>query len=225
MVTKSNNGTYQDAEGDLPILDLLEQPALPWEQREGEGFKAFEAFVCYRDLGAERSVLRVAAELAKSRQLVDRWRQQHNWQGRVHAWDRAKDAAWQRAQNKAMLDMAERHAGIASIAVHKAFDKLQSLNVDNLGVANAIRLLEVGAMLERLSRGAATANVSAEVYGRGAGGSIQIRTYDAYADAALSAITQAADGDGYGDEEASDDDSETVFLVLDDGDDNEAFSN
>lgn len=41
----------------------------PWERQPGETEKAYEAFVAYRDLGAQRSVSAVSEKLSKSRQL------------------------------------------------------------------------------------------------------------------------------------------------------------
>lgn len=58
-----------------------------WERRQGESAKAYQAFVIYRDLGAERSTSKVAQKLSKSEQLIRRWSAKHEWQQRVEAWD------------------------------------------------------------------------------------------------------------------------------------------
>ena len=41
-----------------------------WERQKGESAQAYEAFVLYRDLGAERSHVKVAQQLGKSLSLI-----------------------------------------------------------------------------------------------------------------------------------------------------------
>ncbi len=58
---------------------------LAWSRREGESSRAFAAFEVYRDLGVERSLVKVGQTLGKSRALVERWSAQHDWVDRVAA--------------------------------------------------------------------------------------------------------------------------------------------
>jgi len=43
-----------------------------WERQPGESSKAFEAFECYRGLGASRRLLKVSQQLVKSTTLLSR---------------------------------------------------------------------------------------------------------------------------------------------------------
>jgi len=62
-----------------------------WDQQPQESAPAFEAFQLYRDMGAERSVRKVAERLGKNASLIGRWSMQHGWVARARAWDREQD--------------------------------------------------------------------------------------------------------------------------------------
>ena len=70
------------------------QEAAVWSRRRDETPVAYAAFVCYRDLGAKRTIVAVARELGKSESLLRRWAHRHEWRERVWAWDasQARDA-------------------------------------------------------------------------------------------------------------------------------------
>lgn len=59
----------------------------PWERQTGETTKAFEAFVCYRDLGPERSIRTVARKLGRARSQVEKWARATAWVQRVEAYE------------------------------------------------------------------------------------------------------------------------------------------
>ena len=54
---------------------ITRQDAPPelWERQDGETAQAFQAFAEYRDMGAERSLAKVAQKLGKSKPLMERW--------------------------------------------------------------------------------------------------------------------------------------------------------
>jgi hypothetical protein len=58
---------------------------LAWGRQENESARAFQAFEVYRDLGVERSLVKVGQTLGKSRALIERWSAQHDWVDRVEA--------------------------------------------------------------------------------------------------------------------------------------------
>lgn len=91
---------------------MAEAPAEPWEQQSGESTQAFEAFAAYRDLGAARSVAKVARELVKSTTLLFRWSKQYAWVMRAAAYDREQDRVFL-AERQARRDIARRHAKVA----------------------------------------------------------------------------------------------------------------
>ena len=82
--------------------------SLPFEQQERESDKAFTAFKTYLELGAQRSLVRVAAQQGKSKTMMERWSRRHNWPARVQA-------------HSAHLAGVERQA-IESLAMEKAVD-------------------------------------------------------------------------------------------------------
>ncbi len=94
----------------------LVHPMRAFERQPGESAKAFEAWQVYRDTGSERSVSEVARQLAKSRQLVDRWAQRHDWHGRVQAFENWKQMirmdALEGAERKRAEDFAERERAL-----------------------------------------------------------------------------------------------------------------
>jgi hypothetical protein len=58
-----------------------------WDRQDGESTPAYEAFVTYRDLGAERSLDAVGGKLGKSGSLVSRWSGRWDWVSRAAAYD------------------------------------------------------------------------------------------------------------------------------------------
>lgn len=93
------------------------EPINAWDRRVDETPPAWEAFQCYRDLGLERSVAGVRAQLGKSRTIFERWCARHSWVARCELWDAAQDAERQRARlgahRQAIIDMDARHAAQA----------------------------------------------------------------------------------------------------------------
>lgn len=132
----------------------------PWERQEGETSKQFEAFVIYRDMGEERSLQKVANQLAKSRQLLTRWSSANNWVERCRAWDNEQDRLLRLEQLKDIKKMRKRHAdtgtlmvAVAQKALKKMIDPETKQLKDDVTANEIARLVEVGSKLERLSRG------------------------------------------------------------------------
>lgn len=141
----------------------------PWEQQPGESAKAFAAFCVYRDLGPERSLSKVAAQLNKSMKLMGDWSGEHRWVERSEAWDRHLDKAARAAQVKRAQKMAERQAALGERMQEVAARKVQALldatdhskvGIDaaqaamaGLSVSDTLRLAAEGAKLERVALG------------------------------------------------------------------------
>lgn len=124
----------------------------PWERQKGESAQAYEAFVSYRDMGAERSVTRVSQSLNKSRGLIGRWSSQWNWTERVRAYDNELE---KEARAKAVKDrkaMTERHIGIAMQVQKKALEALASLSVEDMSPKDVKEYIKMATDLERLNR-------------------------------------------------------------------------
>lgn len=59
-----------------------------WERQEDESQEAYEAFELYLELGAQRSLVKVAKRVGKSHALIERWSRRDQWQRRVLLYDR-----------------------------------------------------------------------------------------------------------------------------------------
>lgn len=144
-----------------------------WERQEGETARAFEAFGIYRDLGPGRSIAKVGEILGKSDQALEPWSATWGWGERSLAWDdeadrnqRKRDAEERALSRRRMLDDHGR-AGRAMVAIGASalqrFDASDPANaaaaraaIGQLSAAEAARLIETGAKMERLARGEST---------------------------------------------------------------------
>ncbi len=135
--------------------------AAPYEKREDESDPAFAAFAVYRDMGAERSHVAVAAKVGKNAGLMSRWATMHQWRKRVHAYDREMDRREQVGKLKGVEDMRRRQTRIALELQELGAIELKKMLVDAKQHAKAgtleqglvMKLIELGSKLERLNRG------------------------------------------------------------------------
>ena len=131
---------------------MAKQPD-PWERREDESTKAYEAFCIYRDMGIQRSLSKVAEELQKSDTLMGRWSRTYDWVERAAQWDSEQDRVARQQQLDEIKKMRKRHAGLASTMLLKAAEALQLLHPDEIKAQDVSRMVDVASKLERLSRG------------------------------------------------------------------------
>lgn len=130
------------------------QPTVePWERQEGETAKAFEAFVIYRNIGAERSLRKVVQELHKNLTTIAEWSSKYDWVERCRAWDAEQDRIARMEQVKAIKAMRNRHAGMAKAMIVKAGQALNRIPLDEIKPSDISRMIEVASKLERISRG------------------------------------------------------------------------
>ena len=128
----------------------------PWERQPKESEKAFEAFAAYRDMGPKRSHAKVAQEIGKNKGLIARWSRVHVWTSRIEAWTEEQDRLVRDELIKGVTAMRKTHADIAEQILIKALKALKSLPVEEMTIQDIARAVDVGAKLERLSRGEAT---------------------------------------------------------------------
>lgn len=125
-----------------------------WERQAGETAKAFAAFELYRGMPAtERSGAKVAQQLGRAKQLIDRWSSANSWVVRVRAWDDHLAAA---AREEAVVElerMVKRHANLAVGFLGKVTRRLQSMQPDDLQPRDLVQWTKVATDLERMSRG------------------------------------------------------------------------
>lgn len=129
----------------------------PWDRRENETTKAYEAFCIYRDMGRERSLAKVSEKQQKSGSLIGRWSREHGWVDRAAQWDdeqeRIEREIAQKEQVKAIKDMRKRHADVAYAMILKAAKALQRIPEDEIKPQDISRFVDVASKLERISRG------------------------------------------------------------------------
>lgn len=128
----------------------------PWERQEGESAQAFQGFAAYRDMGAERSLAKVAQKLGKSKALMERWSVRWQWVMRADLWDDEMDRLSRRELEKGITGMRRNHVNIAKAMLVKALQALQRIPVDEMTPKDVSTMVDVAAKLERISRGEAT---------------------------------------------------------------------
>jgi hypothetical protein len=99
----------------LPAGRLTE----PWERQRGETAKAFAAFVAYREQSPDKRTLAAAARatygergVRKNGQVIgvmQEWIRRHEWAARAAAWDAHLDDLRRREDEKAVVEMQQRH--------------------------------------------------------------------------------------------------------------------
>lgn len=83
----------------------------PWERQEGEGDKPFRAFTIYRDMGAERSLRKVATAIGHNQKVTcEHWSRKFGWVDRVRKYEDHLDALKRQAEEGERVEMAKRHA-------------------------------------------------------------------------------------------------------------------
>lgn len=99
----------------------------PWDRQPGETSKAYEAFVVYRDMGAERTVRSVAERLGKSGTLIAGWSSKNGWVPRAAAFDSLPARKTEEAYAEMATRIAAQHERLAT----KLADRLER-NLDLL---------------------------------------------------------------------------------------------
>lgn len=124
-----------------------------WEKQPEESIRAFDAFRTYRDMGAERSLAKVAQKLNKSKTIVARWCGKYNWVERVIEYDKNLDSTNIEATEKAIKQMCKRQIEISMEFQEKVTERLKSLDVDKISISDLIKMYDVAVKIEKEARG------------------------------------------------------------------------
>ena len=145
-----------------------------WERQSGESSKAYAAFCIYRDMGVERSIEKVYEKRSKRGPLsrLKNWSVKHKWVERANAYDDYLERKKREEKEKAILDMAERHAKLSMAFLQRVAQRLQQIDPSELSPADMAKWLDVATKLERLSRGEPTEIGKQEVHGEVKNGNI-----------------------------------------------------
>jgi hypothetical protein len=127
--------------------------AHPWERLPGESKEAFQAFAIYRDMGAERSLAKVAKQLGKSTQLVERWSARDHWVMRADTWVVEADRVHRGFLLEHRRDVDRRLLRIAGAMQAKLVEALQALDVRDLSPRDLGHWLDVTSKVQRQALG------------------------------------------------------------------------
>ena len=143
------------------VVEHRTPPEYPWERQLEETDKAFAAFVEYRDMPpGHRALEKLAQKHGTLRVNFERWSVAWDWRARVAEYDiwrdrQGREAALQeiKEMNKRHVNMAMSFQGAAALALQKIIKAEQQNTTSTLRPNEVAALADLGARLERLSRG------------------------------------------------------------------------
>jgi len=152
----------------------MEEKKNLWDRKDEESFRAFAAFVAYRDMGVKRSIRGLARTLECHDAQLAKWSTIHLWQKRCTAWDDYLDRQSQNIQIDQCRVMKERQialglelqdlAGIGARALKEKVEKEVAAAGDgdytiSIKPEAISKLSDIGCRLERLNRDEAEQNI------------------------------------------------------------------
>ena len=155
---------------------------MTFEQQPRESNKAFAAFKTYLDLGPERTLVTVAEQHGKSRQMIERWSRRFDWPARVQAYAAhladverkaieglalEKAVEWNKVHEALKIAEWQRHKKL--IALADEMIARWEANKQKCGTLEGVaRLLDLASKLGRLASGMPTdrTEVTTEVQGK-----------------------------------------------------------
>jgi hypothetical protein len=129
-----------------------------WERQLNESTKAYERFCLYRDMGAHRSLRKLAEDLGLNLTTLADNSKKHSWQIRASEFDdfieqatRQNQLAQVRAMKRRQIVLALKAQKVALLGLKKLLREIESseARVKPEGLA---KLLDSGCRLERLNR-------------------------------------------------------------------------
>jgi len=146
-----------------------------WEKQKNESNKAYHIFCIYRDLGPDRSLDKTRQKLGKPAgytRWMHTWSSKYDWVTRAQAYDDYLERKKREEKEKAILEMAERHARLAMAFQQRVAERLREINQSELSPSDMAKWLDIATKLERLSRGEPTEIEKQEVHGEVKNGNI-----------------------------------------------------
>jgi len=146
----------------------------PWDRQEHETNRAYQAFLCYRDMGALRSLRKAAEKFYKELYLVrpsaklrqiQYWSSDHKWVARCEAWDDEEERLRTIKRREQIQKMDDRQAGYGETMQKIAYKNMliaEGLIEDliegkkpmkTLNIEESRRYIETGVKIERLALG------------------------------------------------------------------------
>jgi hypothetical protein len=130
-----------------------------WDQQLNESPKSFSRFALYRDMGAERSLRKLADDVDLNLSTVAELSKKYRWQERAAAFDAYIDQASQfsqlthlKAMKRRQIDLALKAQELAQKGLEMLTRNIEEKGINNLRPEGLSRLLDIGCRLERLNR-------------------------------------------------------------------------
>lgn len=114
----------------------------PWDKREGESNKAYDAFSMYLEM-SDRSVRKVADLLSKKRQQIYDWSKKFDWQERAAAYDSSVVEALRKDRIKRKKKIIQRLSEIGFLMVEKAEEAFKACNSQRITPRTATDMVDV----------------------------------------------------------------------------------
>ena len=128
-----------------------------------ETAKAYAAFRYYRDLGEQRSLVKVGQKWGAIRTLLERWSHEHAWVIRARLWDEHQDRITVAVNTDAIQTMRLEQANCGRTIQVAALETLdvqmkrwrdrRRVDEPPFSPFEAARLIQIGSALERTARG------------------------------------------------------------------------
>lgn len=163
------------------------QPEEPWERQPEETNASWKAFQLFRDMGLERSINAIAktsnggksfdtnkkkgvkGSISSNYSKYHKWAKKYNWEVRALAYDKMLDKKRIDQAIKDAQKMTERHIGLGVMLQARGAKRVKEMSeeeVVRMTLPNAIKMINEGVEIERLSRGLPTSNVNQQVSGK-----------------------------------------------------------
>lgn len=131
----------------------------PWDQQPNESSSAFERFALYRDMGAARSLRKLASDLELNLSTLAEVSTKNSWQERVNSFDAYIDKASQhnqvvqvKAMKRRQIALALRAQKVAERGLKRLLRDVSDDELAKLRPEALSKILDIGCRLERLNR-------------------------------------------------------------------------
>lgn len=131
-----------------------------YDRLKAETDKAWAGFVCYRDMGPDRTIAKVAREKGLTVKHFEKWSRDHRWVTRVAAYEAWQDRKLREAGMRAAELMRTRQVklavsmqGLGARELGKLLSVAQEEPTATLNPRETREMITEGVKLERLSRG------------------------------------------------------------------------
>lgn len=136
-----------------------------WEKQDFETPKQYKYFCVYRDMGVDRSFLKVQQKLGKPKTFVKAlgtYSVKNNWVSRCDDYQVYLEEKQRKQNEKEILDMNKRHIQQSLLLQKKIIDKMKDASAEELKLGECAKLLDIAVKIERLARGCNTVGIVAE---------------------------------------------------------------